>query len=619
MVSSGAISIGGNVVVAGSNQSAELELYQAQGLYNSTGTATGSLNDTAIRTLAGIASGPISLGSLYGTHAHRVISYTTAGTYSYTVPAGVTSIDLLAAGGGGSGGGAYFSFTAGGAGGGGGGGQVQNLTSVSVTPGQVLTIVVGAGGQSTAGNAGNVGGNTTIMGTGVSVTARGGAGGGLGGGAISAAGAVSYQYNDGTSTYSGGTGGGSSAGGGGGTGLTSFTANGVLYASSSSALTTGSALTFDGTNLGLVGTGNRGLSITTNTSGNPSISFIAAGVNSGFIQYSRADTALELSADGSTTFYSIDYTGVHKWLGPSNAEQMRLNSTGLGIGTSSPVGRLTIQGAAGTNGINQGIGLLYSNGTQYGAFGLNNSSGWPQLMARAGAGITFHVNSDLLTTGEAMRLDTSGNLGLGVTPSAWGIGTNGHVLEFSNAGSMWNYSNTSGINLSQNLYYNGAYYYKSTAAATVYAQGSGQHIWYNAPSGTAGTAFTPTQAMTLDVSGNLSVLGTVGVNTSSILASATFTSSTTTANQIIYSVPTATYRSAKLMVQMTSGTSYQVTELLIIHDGTNAFMTQYGDIATTGTSLGTFDSSITSGNLNLLFTPTNAATTVKLSSSLIVL
>ena len=37
----------------------------------------------------------------------------------------------------------------------------------------------------------------------------------------------------------------------GGTGLTSFTANGVVYASSTSALTTGSALTFDGTNLGI--------------------------------------------------------------------------------------------------------------------------------------------------------------------------------------------------------------------------------------------------------------------------------------------------------------------------------------------------------------------------------
>ena len=37
----------------------------------------------------------------------------------------------------------------------------------------------------------------------------------------------------------------------GGTGLTSFTANGIVYASSTSALATGSALQFDGTNLGL--------------------------------------------------------------------------------------------------------------------------------------------------------------------------------------------------------------------------------------------------------------------------------------------------------------------------------------------------------------------------------
>ena len=39
----------------------------------------------------------------------------------------------------------------------------------------------------------------------------------------------------------------------GGTGLTSFTANGVVYASSTSALATGSALTFDGTNLATTG------------------------------------------------------------------------------------------------------------------------------------------------------------------------------------------------------------------------------------------------------------------------------------------------------------------------------------------------------------------------------
>jgi hypothetical protein len=87
----------------------------------------------------------------------------------------------------------------------------------------------------------------------------------------------------------------------------------------------------------------------------------------------------------------------------------------VGIGTAFPVGRLSIQGAAGTSGINQGIGLLYSNGTQFGAFGLNDSSGWPQLMARASAGLTFHVNSDLATTGEAMRITSAGKVGIGTT------------------------------------------------------------------------------------------------------------------------------------------------------------------------------------------------------------
>jgi hypothetical protein len=47
----------------------------------------------------------------------------------------------------------------------------------------------------------------------------------------------------------------------GGTNLTSFTANGVVYASSTSALATGSALTFDGTNFATTGTGKFGTTV----------------------------------------------------------------------------------------------------------------------------------------------------------------------------------------------------------------------------------------------------------------------------------------------------------------------------------------------------------------------
>lgn len=62
------------------------------------------------------------------------------------------------------------------------------------------------------------------------------------------------------------------------------------------------------------------------------------------------------------------------------------------------------------------------------------------------------------------------------------------------------------MDVTQNAYNNGTnWIYKSTAAASFYRQQSGLHYWFNAASGTSGTAVTFTQAMTLDASGNLLV------------------------------------------------------------------------------------------------------------------
>ena len=90
----------------------------------------------------------------------------------------------------------------------------------------------------------------------------------------------------------------------------------------------------------------------------------------------------------------------------------------------------------------------------------------------------------------------------------------------------------------------------------------------------------------------------------------TFTTSTTS-QVTVDSFSTSTYRTAKYISQMTSGTSYHVIELLIIHNGTTANLEQYGEIWTS-TPLGTYDASISGGVLSLLFTPTNASTTIKL-------
>jgi hypothetical protein len=70
-------------------------------------------------------------------------------------------------------------------------------------------------------------------------------------------------------------------------------------------------------------------------------------------------------------------------------------------------------------------------------------------------------------------------------------------------------------NLGNNFYINSSfnYTYINTEAASRYEQYLGQHRWYSAPSGTAGTTATFTQAMTLDASGNLLVGTTSASNT----------------------------------------------------------------------------------------------------------
>jgi hypothetical protein len=104
-----------------------------------------------------------------------------------------------------------------------------------------------------------------------------------------------------------------------------------------------------------------------------------------------------------------------------------------------------------------------------------------------------------------LRTDSAGNLGLGVTPSAWGTFK---ALQVGGGGfSML--GGTSGVpfgNLVFNAYFDGsAWRYINSAGATYYGQSTTGHAWFNAASGTAGNAISFTQAMTLDSSGNLLV------------------------------------------------------------------------------------------------------------------
>ena len=87
--------------------------------------------------------------------------YKDPGTYSFLIPNGVNTISVLAIGGGGAG---DDGNTGDGGGGGGAGGACAVASNVAVTPGNTITVVVGAGGASGQGKGVKAenGGNTTV-------------------------------------------------------------------------------------------------------------------------------------------------------------------------------------------------------------------------------------------------------------------------------------------------------------------------------------------------------------------------------------------------------------------------------------------------------------------------
>lgn len=88
------------------------------------------------------------------------------------------------------------------------------------------------------------------------------------------------------------------------------------------------------------------------------------------------------------------------------------------------------------------------------------------------------------------------------------------------------------------------------------------------------------------------------------------TSATTVATHAI-----ATYRSVNYKVQVTQGSAYHSTEINVLHDGSTAYITEYGTIFS-GSSLATFNATISSGNLLLQTTMgSNSSATIKVMST----
>jgi hypothetical protein len=283
----------------------------------------------------------------------------------------------------------------------------------------------------------------------------------------------------------------------------------------------------------------------------------------------------------------------------------------------------------------RGIEFRYHNGTtaKVGFFGFDDSTGYFTFIPDAtNTSEVFSGTTGILDvasiTGSAAKwttsrtvtfsggdvtgsfsIDGSANVtGVALTIAAdsvaLGTDTTGNYVATLAAGTPGAQSGTSGLTISATAG-------EGTAATVALSNTAVTPGTYG--SATQVAQFTVDQQGRITSASNVAISG-IATNTHTFtngdITSVALTTSTTTANQVVDSAAVATYRTVKYLVQVVSGTAYQTTNVHVIHDGTTAYIDEYG-LMLTGASLATFDADVSGGNLRLLVTPVNAVTTIK--------
>ena len=123
-------------------------------------------------------------------------------------------------------------------------------------------------------------------------------------------------------------------------------------------------------------------------------------------------------------------------------------------------------------------------------------------------------------------------------------------------------------------------------------------------------ANTSVTTATLTASGTATVNRVVSNTTvqgNAFIMNGNVSSTSTTGALTLDSFATASYRTAHYLVQVTDNTNsqYHSTQIMLIHNGSTVFQSEYNLIYSNAV-LGTFDSTIAAGTVQLQFTPSAA-------------
>jgi hypothetical protein len=437
-------------------------------------------------------------------------------------------------------------------------------------------------------------------------------------------------------------------------------------ATSSSGVDISGTATMDGLTVDGASAGTTVASLSGQYAGSGDVKLLAfernGGAVAGAITYADASTGMEI---GTTTAHTLALT-------TGDTPRLRIGNNGdisfyddtgsakfhwdaaderLGIGTNSPATKLAVSGGyiSQTDGTrtlylgSDGTGGLFGTTTDhYLRFITNNTE---RMRIESDGNIRVNDVIDNLTgtltlngrnTGkilfqsggsEKMRMDASGNLLVGTTNANiynttgdQGVAIKTDNLQVQRANNEPLFLNRTGIDgtiislrkdgspVGSIGTTSGTFWIGSGDTGLVFDNStvnSEQIRPYNTATGTRDAAIDLGS-----VGGRFKDLHLSGAaKTDTIANESTGTTTTSTTQTAIATFAKADYDSAKVVISAKAGTDVYSTELLIVHNGTTASATEYGQIGT-GSALATFDVDISGSNVRVLATAASSTSTV---------